>query len=106
MSLFNRNKPTETVEQQPTLDEQAEYMKGVAIEYMVSLDKADLARFIDGVDQVWQGYNNNLDKVRTRHQKALHREAKANGLDDDDDLLNLLDDSEPKTPKTTPIEVK
>jgi hypothetical protein len=98
MSLFNRNKPA-PVEAEPTLEEQSEYMKGVAIEYMVSLSKADLERFISGVDQVWQGYNNSLDKVKTKHQRQLERNARANGMDvnEDADLLDLFED-EPATP--------
>jgi len=74
MSLFKK-KPA-PAEPEMNLDEQSEYMKGVAIEYMVSLSKADLERFIAGVDSVWQGYNNSLDKVKTKHQRQLERNAR------------------------------
>ena len=120
MSLFNNKKTTERHTLQPvanfepptpTLDEQSEDMKAVAIEYLVSLDKRDFDSFVEGVTLIWQGYNNNVDKVRTRHQKALQRNlAKANGStdtttdEDDDELIaSFLDDEEVVTtpPATT-----
>lgn len=94
---------------QPTLDETSEQMKATAIEYMVSLDKKDFDGFVEGVTLIWQGYNNNVDKVRTRHQKALQRsQNKPNGADapttdeEDDDLIaSFLDEDE--AGKTNPL---
>lgn len=111
MGLFSRDKQkpimfNDGVRVEPTLDEASEDMKATAIEYMVSLPKADLDRFIAGVTQVWEGYNNSLDKVKTRHQRALHRDAKQAGVDDDEDLINLLEDDKPKAPRQPATEVK
>lgn len=97
MGIFSKRDELNTVPpvylnaQPRTLDEATEAMKSTAIEYIVSLNKADKEKFIAGVDLIWQGYQE-IDNVKTRHQKALHREAKANGVEDDPDLLNLLDD--------------
>lgn len=113
MGLFNRNEPSNKPQPiahfepiaQPTLDEQSEEMKAIAIEYIVSLDKKDKDAFFEGVELVWQGYNGSLDKVRTRHQKALQRTARANGTDttteeeDDDELLDAFLEE----PATAPV---
>lgn len=81
---------------EPTLDDASEELKNNAIEYIVSLGKADKDKFFESVELIWQGYQI-MDNVKTKHQKALHREAKNAGLDDDPDLIDLLDD-EPTKP--------
>lgn len=111
MGLFSRDKQkpivfNDGVRVEPTLDEASEDMKATAIEYIVSLDKADKDRFLEGVELIWQGYNGSVDKVRTRHQKALHREARQAGIDDDSDLVDLLDDEPAKPPKLPSTEAK
>ena len=120
MGLFNRNKsgirygnvPADAnlsvaPFNEPTLDEQSDEMKAIAIEYVVSLDKKDKDAFFEGLELIWQGYNNNVDKVRTRHQKALQRQARgSNGEvstaeEDDDDLIASFLDDEPVIPPVT-----
>lgn len=74
---------------EPTLDEATENMKDTAIEYIVSLSKADKDKFFEGAELIWQGYQG-LDNVKTKHQKALQRNAKASDAPAEDD--DLLDD--------------
>lgn len=107
MGLFNRNRAKGFMVSeddtyrlhQPTLDEMSEQMKATAIEYIVSLNKADKDRFFAGVELIWQGYNVSVDKVLTKHQRSLRKEAGEAGMDADDDLLGLLEDE----PKQTPV---
>ena len=103
MGLFNRKAKGFLVSEddtyrlhQPTLDDATESMKATAIEYIVSLGKADKDKFFESTELIWQGYQI-MDNVKTKHQKALHREAKQAGLEDDSDLIDLLDD-EPNKP--------
>lgn len=104
MGLFNRKqKPIGYISEgdtyrlhEPTLDEASDNMKATAIEYITSLSKADKDKFFEGVELIWQGYQS-VDNVKTKHQKALQREARAVGLEDDSDLIDLLDD-EPNKP--------
>lgn len=105
--LFNRKPKTATGYiddkgfhrlHEPTLDEASDELKLNAIEYIVSLNKADKDKFFAGVELIWQGYQG-IDSVQTKHQRALHREAKQAGFDDDPELAELLIDT-PQAPKT------
>lgn len=80
----------------PTLEEASEQAKQQAIDYIISLDKAEKDKFFEGAELVWQGYNNSLDKVATRHQKTLRRNARQAGVDSDDDLIQSILDDEGK----------
>lgn len=104
MGLFSKKQQVK--EQSLTLDEQSENMKAIAIEYITSLSKGDKERFFEGADLIWQGYNNSVDKVLTRHQRALRR----NNNEDSDISTFFLDDeptSKPSiaaTPPPAPVE--
>ncbi len=107
MGLFNRDKK-ELVEldsfnlHQPTLEQQTENMKATAIEYIVNLGKADKDKFFESVELIWQGYQI-MDGIKTKHQKAIYREARQAGVDEkDEDFLDLLAD-EPPAPKTKDV---
>lgn len=67
-----------------------------AIEYIVSLDRSAKERFIEAVELIWQGYDK-LDRVKTRDEKAIEREAKISGSDDEDIAFILADSTQPKT---------
>lgn len=81
---------------EPTLDDASEELKNQAIEYIVSLSKADKDKFVEGVELIWQGYQA-IDPIKTKYQKQVQRNAsKAGDTKGDDDLLNdddLLDTS-------------
>ena len=86
---------------QPTLDDASEEMKNTAIEYIVSLNKADKDKFFAGAELIWQGYQD-VDNVKTKHQKALQRNAKASDgdqADSDDELLGSFLDDDEVTPR-------
>ncbi len=100
MGLFSKSddEPMATLRlHEPTLEEASEQAKQNAIDYIISLDKAEKDKFFEGAELVWQGYNGSLDKVATRHQKALRRNARQAGVDSDDELFSdILDDKDGK----------
>lgn len=107
MGIFSRNKKPsgiltangETINflsNEPTIDERAELERDTAIAYVVSLNKTDKDKFFEGVDLIWQGYNN-IASVKTSKQRELHRTAKNMGVDDNDEILGFIaDDMEGK----------
>lgn len=59
---------------EPDVDEVSEEMKSTAIEYVTMLNKTDKDKFFEGLELIWQGYQS-VDNVKTKHQKALQRQA-------------------------------
>lgn len=93
MGLFNRKKRSAEPEQMSEV-ERAGILRDNAIEYVVSLPKADKDRFYDAVDLIWQGYDQ-LNRVKTKDEKSIEKEAKAMGMttSEADDLnFDLLDE--------------
>lgn len=90
--MFKRKKQPEA-EPEMTPAEYAAALRGNAIEYIVSLKKADKDRFIEAVGLIWEGYQK-LDTVKTENERAVATERRKMGLGDDvDDLaLSLIDD--------------
>lgn len=115
MGLFSRNQNKRDNEavysQMQTEAERTEALRNNAIEYIVSLPKADKERFFDAVDLIWQGYDK-INRVRTIGERQIAKEAKTLGMSSEEanDLgFDLLDDDPEKpnpilTTPTKPLE--
>lgn len=99
--MFKRKQPQQEPEMTPT--EYAAALRANAIEYIVSLKKADKDRFIEAVGLIWEGYQK-LDTVKTENERAVAIERRKMGLGDDvDDLASsLIDDDMLQQPPVLP----
>lgn len=100
--MFKRKRQPE-VEPEMTPAEYAAALRGNAIEYIVSLKKADKDRFIEAVGLIWEGYQK-LDGVKTENERAVAAERRKMGLvnDEDDLAASLIDDELLHTPPELP----
>lgn len=93
MFFKKKQQPVEEVHIEPTPEEYATALRANAIEYIVSLKKADKDRFIDAVQLIWEGYNK-LNNVKTENERIMATERKKMGDDgviDDDAMMGLLE---------------
>lgn len=101
MGLFSKksqvvNEPVQTEAERSAI------LRDYAIEYLVSLPKADKEKFFEAVDLIWQGYDK-LDRVKTKDEKIAERVAKADKAEDDDLAMVFLEDDKPLPVKTAPV---
>lgn len=100
--MFKKKQPETTPQLTPA--DYAAALRSSAIEYIISLKKADKDRFIEAVDLIWEGYNK-LDSVKTYNERVIATERRRMALGDDldDDLAaSLIDDQLLQTPPDLP----
>lgn len=99
--MFKKKQPEPQAEPEMTPLEYAAALRSNAIEYIVSLKKADKDRFIEAVGLIWEGYQK-LDTVKTENERTMAAERRkmgVSGTDDDDLMAGFLEDELQQPPE-------